>query len=85
MQSKIVQLHPDMRFHARPAGILAAKANRYDSVVMLMDGEKFADAKNFVSVMGIGKPEHAQVELIVDGVDEIEALKELEALLITLE
>lgn len=85
MVSKIIKLDDSFRFHARPAGMLAAKAKEYESVVMLVDGEKFADAKNFLSVMGLGKPGAGQIELIADGNDESEAVVQIEELLIRLE
>lgn len=85
MISKIVKLDDSFRFHARPAGMLAAKAKEYESVVMLVDGEKFADAKNFIAVMGLGKPSAGQIEVVADGADETEAVVQLEKLLIRLE
>lgn len=64
--------------HARPAGMLAKQAKRYESEIRLSLGDKDADAKRLLALMGLGVKCGCEVRVTVSGVDEERAAAELE-------
>lgn len=79
----IVQLEHGL--HARPAATFVKKASSFASDIQLVKKEKTVNGKSIMGVMAaaIGKGE--VVTLISDGVDEEEAIVELEKLLLQAE
>ncbi|WP_400162170.1 HPr family phosphocarrier protein [Brevibacillus sp. TJ4] len=79
----IVQLEHGL--HARPAATFVKKASSFASDIQLVKKEKTVNGKSIMGVMAaaIGKGE--VVTLIADGVDEEEAIVELEKLLLQAE
>ena len=67
--------------HARPAGILAKKAASYKSTVTVVKGEKKADTRRLMALMGLGIKCGEVITVQVEGEDEETAVKELEAFL----
>lgn len=63
--------------HARPAGMLAKEAAKFKSKVFLHFGDKKADARRLIAIMGIKHGNTVRVE--VEGEDEAEAAAQLEA------
>ena len=62
--------------HARPAGMLAKEAAKFKSKVFLHFGDKKADARRLIAIMG----KHGNtVRVEVEGEDEAEAAAQLEA------
>ena len=67
--------------HARPAGLLVAKAQEYDSRIVLTCGGKSVDAKRIFGVMGLGVRQGDEVTVTVQGSDEAKAAAEFEQFL----
>ena len=44
----------EVGIHARPAGILVKEAKKYASTIMIVKGEKKADASRLMALMGLG-------------------------------
>ena len=44
----------EVGIHARPAGMLVKEAKKYESSVTIFKGEKKADAKKLMVLMGLG-------------------------------
>lgn len=65
--------------HARPAGVLVKEAKKYASSVSIVKGEKKADAKKLMVLMGLGVKCGDEVTVEVDGADEDTAVTALEA------
>ena len=65
--------------HARPAGVLVKEAKKYASAVSIVKGEKKADAKKLMVLMGLGVKCGEEVTVEVDGADENTAVTALEA------
>ena len=63
--------------HARPAGMLVKCAKAYESEIILCKGDRCADAKRLLSVMGLGIRAGDTVELRMTGADEDKAATEL--------
>ena len=56
--------------HARPAGILAKMAKTLDSTVTISKGDKSAEAKKLMAVMGLGVKSGETVTVTVEGGSE---------------
>jgi phosphocarrier protein HPr len=55
--------------HARPAGALVMTAGRFSSAVSLTVGDRSADAKSVLAVMGLGATRGQQVTASAQGPD----------------
>jgi len=67
--------------HARPATILVQAANKFDSEIQLEFKGKKVNLKSIMGIMSLGVPQGAEITIIVDGHDEIQALQHLEEVL----
>ncbi len=56
--------------HARPAGLLATCAKRFESEIRVRANEKEADAKRLLSLMTLGATHGTLLEITVSGTDE---------------
>ena len=65
--------------HARPAGRLAALAKQFSSSITVRMGNKEADAKRLLSLMGLGASEGAELWFCAEGADEEAAMEALQA------
>ena len=65
--------------HARPAGILVKKTQPYASEITLVKGDKQANGKSMLSVMGLGARNCDEITVQAEGADEADAVAELEA------
>lgn len=65
--------------HARPAKVLVNLAKQFKSSISLMHGAKKANAKSMVSVLTLGAGRGSSITLQADGVDEEQALADIEA------
>ncbi|KFJ00978.1 HPr family phosphocarrier protein [Bifidobacterium stellenboschense] len=67
--------------HARPAGLLVAKAQEYQSSIIVTRDGKPVDAKRIFGVMGLGVKQGDEVTVKVQGNDEVKAAAEFEQFL----
>ncbi|PLS25795.1 HPr family phosphocarrier protein [Bifidobacterium imperatoris] len=67
--------------HARPAGLLVAKAREYESSIIVSYNGKSVDAKRIFGVMGLGVKQGDEVTVKVEGSDEDKAAAEFEQFL----
>lgn len=65
--------------HARPAGQLAKEAGGFKSKIMICKGEKKAEARRLIAVMGLGVKTGETVCFEIEGADESEAGAQIEA------
>lgn len=68
----------EVGIHARPAGMLVKEAKKYESSVMVVKGEKKADAKKLMVLMGLGVKCGEEVTVEVEGADEEKAYEAME-------
>ena len=73
MKSFIYRIEDPNGMHARPAGMLAAQAKRFESAVTVRFNEKKADAKRLLSLMSLGATHHSELTFEIEGKDEDEA------------
>lgn len=60
----------EVGIHARPAGLLAKEAKKYESKITLTKDGKSAEATKLMAVMGLGVKCGQTVDVSVEGVDE---------------
>lgn len=66
--------------HARPAGLLAAEAQKYASEITIEKDERSINAKSIMSVLSLGGTKGDQVIVKINGTDEVEAANGIEVL-----
>ncbi len=66
--------------HARPATTLIKAIKKYESSVTLVNGEKTVILKSLMSVLGAGVKGNSNIDIIVDGADELDAMSEIKGL-----
>ena len=76
VSKKVVVVNPS-GLHLKPAGLLCNMAISYESLITFSYQKGTANAKSVLSVLGACVKCGDEIELICDGPDEEEALKEL--------
>ena len=76
LSRKITIKHPSW-LRLRPAVVLSETAMKFKSDIIIEDGEKKIVAKSVLNVMAAGIKSGTEVNLIVEGDDEEEAMKTL--------
>ena len=81
MQRKKIIIPNQLGLHARAAAKLAALAANFNSEVWIKYGDKRANSKSIMEIMMLAATQSAEIELIVEGADEIATLDALEKLI----
>ena len=68
-----IKIEDKIGFHARTASIFAKKASSFKSEIFLKFKEKKVNAKSTLSLMTLGVKSLDEVELTVEGSDEVHA------------
>lgn len=68
----------EVGLHARPAGMLAGEAKKFQSKIKITVGEKSAEATKLMAVMGLGIKKGTEVIVTVEGEDEEKAAASME-------
>ena len=68
----------EVGIHARPAGILAKEAKKYNSKIVIVKGEKKAEVTKIMAVMTLGVKCGEEIEVQVSGEDEDTAIVEIQ-------
>jgi len=79
MRSFMYTVKAPVGMHARHAGLLVQEAKKFTSAVTLSLGERSADAKRILGLMGLGVKQGDLVTLTVEGEDEDAAALRLKA------
>ena len=77
MLSRKITIKNPSGLHLRPAGVLSQTAMKLKSDIVIEYGEKRIVAKSVLNVMAAGIKSGTEVNLIVEGEDEEEAMKTL--------
>jgi len=67
--------------HARPASKFVQVANEFKSDIFIEKGNTRVNAKSIMGVMTLGAGRGSKIRLIVDGIDQEEALETLSQLI----
>lgn len=78
MKSFVYVIKDKEGIHARPAGVVVAEAKKYASAVSITNKGKTADLKRIFGVMGLCVKCGEEVEIKVEGADEVAAAEALE-------
>lgn len=83
MQEKNIKIINPLGLHARAAAQLVRLAGKYKSKIDLIrnDNAVMADAKSILSVLTLAAAKGTELQLMVEGIDEIEALAAVEELI----
>ena len=73
-------IQDEVGIHARPAGLLAKEASRFQSDIKVKKGGKEADAKRIFGLMGLAVKKGEEVTVTAEGVDEDVAIAAVEQL-----
>lgn len=77
MISRDVLIQDEVGLHARPAVLFVKTANRFTSRINVRAGEKQADAKSIVKVIGLGARKGVTITISAEGADEADAVAAL--------
>lgn len=81
MQKQTVTIVNKLGLHARAAAKLVRLASSFDSNIQLKREKREANGKSIMGVMLLAASKGTQIELIVSGSDEEEAISELASLI----
>lgn len=77
MISEKVILLNETGLHARPASVFVNTATKFKSDLIVVKGEKQANAKSILSVLGLGISKGTEITITANGPDEEKAVKAL--------
>lgn len=80
IQQKII-IPNNLGLHARAAAKLVALAGRFLSSIEIIKDEKTVNAKSIMGVMMLAATKGTEIELLIDGEDEKEAMESILALI----
>jgi phosphocarrier protein HPr len=67
--------------HARASARFVARANRYSSQISVKRHDQTVNGKSILGVMMLAATQNTEIELIVDGEDEAQAMEDLATLI----
>lgn len=73
------EIKDEIGIHARPAGLLAKEAKKFNSKVILNVNGKGAEATKLMAIMSLGVKHGQTVEITVEGEDEESAYEDIKA------
>ena len=81
MRSFMYTIKVPVGLHARHAGMLVKQASLYQSAVRVSKGDKVADGKGILGLMGLGVKQGDVIQVTVEGPDEDAAALKLKSFL----
>ncbi len=69
----------EVGIHARPAGILVKEAKKYPATITLKTAKGSADARKLMAIMALGVKQNDEVTVEVEGENEEQVAKEIQA------
>ncbi len=81
MPKKKITIINKLGLHARAASKMVSVASRFASDIELAKDDKKINAKSIMAVMMLGATKGTELEVSVNGEDETEAMKAIEALI----
>ena len=83
MVKENVTITNNIGLHARPATFFIQKANSYKASIWIEKDDRKVNAKSLLGVLSMGIAKGMTVTLIADGIDEVDAVNGLVALIRT--
>jgi len=79
--NEAIVIHHEAGLHARPAALFVKTAGRFKSTITVQVGEKKANAKSIIQVLGLGARQGTSITISAEGADEAEAVAALTSLI----
>ncbi len=86
MRQAILRINTDAGLHARPAALFVEQTSQLSSEISvrnLTTKSEWVDAKSILNVLTLGVEMNHEIELMIEGVDEQEAIEKLTTLVAT--
>ncbi len=77
MITKIATIKNSVGLHARPAALFVRTCSKYRSEIFVEKEGKRVNAKSIMGIMALGVYPDEEIKIIVDGIDEEAALKDI--------
>lgn len=77
MITKIATIKNSVGLHARPAALFVRICSKYRSEIFVEKEGKRVNAKSIMGIMALGVYPDEEIKIIVDGIDEEAALKDI--------
>lgn len=77
MKTKKITIIDPIGIHARPASAIVNATSKFVSKIEFKYDGKIANAKSIINLMALGVKKDAEIEIIIDGSDEEQAINEL--------
>ena len=78
MISKNVKGQAELKEEDRPIAFLVQMASQFESRILFEAGDKQVNVKSIMGMMGLGLYQIDQLTVVADGVDEQEAVSQIE-------
>ena len=78
----MVQIQNKAGLHARPASLFVKMASAFKSTIIIYKGQKSANGKSIISIMGLGVKQGETILLKIDGPDADDAALNLKKLVV---
>ena len=82
MKKVTVKVESQSGLHARPASLLVAKAQEFESEIMIEKEDVAINAKSIIGILGLGVGSGDEITLSCEGADEQEAIAAMEHLIV---
>ena len=80
MITKDLRVLNELGLHARAAAKVVFLANKFKSNITLVKDDKRADARSIMKILMLSASKGSVIRIIIDGVDQNEAMSSLEGL-----
>jgi len=77
MITREVTINNQVGLHARPATFFIQKANEFKSVIWVEKDDRRVNAKSLLGVLSLGIVKGTTINIVADGVDEVQAVETL--------
>ena len=81
MIKKDFDIKNKMGLHARAAALFVQTANKFASDIFVEKNNERVNAKSTMGIMALGISKNSKITIIIDGIDEEEAVEELSHLI----
>ncbi|MCT4564572.1 MAG: HPr family phosphocarrier protein [Maledivibacter sp.] len=75
------EIKNQMGLHARAAALFVQTTNKFASDILVEKEDERVNAKSIMGIMALGISQNSKITIIVNGIDEEEAIEELSNLI----
>ncbi len=80
MVKKVIKVLNEMGLHARPAGLIADVAGKFDCSIKIIKDSAEINAKSIMGILTLGAAKGSEIILVCEGKDAEKAAEEIEKL-----